>query len=63
MKKNLHALEKELKQGEQNLFFDGLRFEQAVENEIAVLMDKTKYTSNIKREFVINVEEQNNNEQ
>lgn len=54
--KKLNALQRELKQGEQNLFFDGLRLEQAVEDEIAKLMDKAKYTADVKRQFVIRVE-------
>lgn len=54
--KKLNALQKKLKQGEQNLFFDGLRLEQAVEHEIAALMDKAKYTADVNREFLIEVE-------
>lgn len=54
--KKLHALQKELKLGEQNLFFDGMRLEQALEEELSALMDKSKYTANVKRQFVIRVE-------
>ena len=54
--KKFNALQKKLKLGEQNLFFDGLHLEQAVEEEIAELMDKAKYTADVRREFVIRVE-------
>jgi len=57
--KKLNALQKELKQGEQNLFFDGLRLEQAAADEIAALMDKAKYTADVRREFVIDCNRNN----
>lgn len=54
--KKLNALQKELKQGEQNLFFDGLRLEQTVEEEIAALLDNAKYTAEVNRQFMIQME-------
>lgn len=54
-KKAIAVLQNKLKQKEQNLFLDGLRLEQNLDDEINKLVENSKMVAEVKREFVINV--------
>ncbi len=54
-KKEIAILQKELKQKEQNLFLDGLRLEQDLDDKINKLIENSKMVAEVKMGFVINV--------
>lgn len=54
-KKALAALQKQLKQGEQSLFMDGLRLDTECERQIRELVDKARFTVEIMRQFTITI--------
>lgn len=56
LQKELSAQQKELKTREQNLFFDGLRLEQTLEEQIKALLGGAELTATVTREFAIKVE-------
>lgn len=59
LQKELSALRKELKTREQNLFFDGLRLEQELEEQVKRLLGDATLTATVKREFLIRIRNKN----
>lgn len=57
LQKKLHTLQKELKQGEQNQFFDNLRLEQDMEGQIKALMESAELAAKVERLFVVKVKQ------
>jgi hypothetical protein len=55
LQKEITAATRELKQNEQNLFFEELRLEQAMEEEIAAINNAANYTAIVQRQFVVDV--------
>ena len=55
IQKTINAKIKELKQREQNLFFDTIRLDTELESAIQNFIDTTKLTVEVTRQFVINV--------
>ena len=56
LQKEVSALRKELKTREQNLFFDGLRLEQELEEQVKHLLGDAVLTATFKREFIIRIQ-------
>ena len=55
LQKKLSALHKEFKTREQNLFFDNLRLEQELEEQINRLLGNAELAATVKREFIIDI--------
>lgn len=55
LQKELSVLHKEFKMREQNLFFDNLRLEQELEEQIDRLLGSAALTATVKREFIIDI--------
>jgi len=53
--KGLKELEKQLRVGEQNLYFDQMRADVAAEEEIATLTAKERYEARSKRHFIVGI--------
>jgi len=53
--KRLHTLQRELKQAEQNEFFDKLRIEQEMERQVQELIDNAELSAKVERLFVVRV--------
>jgi len=58
-KKRLATLQREIKQGEQNLFMDGLRLDAECERQIKELFDTAQLSTVVKRQFIIEVKSNN----
>ena len=55
IQKTINAKMKELKQREQNLFFDTMRLDTELESAIQTFLDSGKLTAEITRQFTVNV--------